>query len=170
MIVRRSFWSLLGLALLVVNLGVRFFIQIILWAIVPLSSYADVTCDFPSRSRGLAFASDNCTFPSGSVEFHTDPILGLDEGRFPSEVGFVNHQSWSGLNLVVEVATCSGKNFQLMFLDDFSGLKVFEYTSLGASRFETCRPSAASNKNGMVFCQAQRALLFSTLCHVNPEN
>jgi len=170
MIVRRSFWSLLGLALLVVNLIVHFFIQIILWAIVPLSSYADVTCDFPFRSMGLAFASDDRAFPSGRVEFHTDPILGLDEGRFPSEVGTVNHQSWSGLNLVIEVATGSGKNFQLMFLDDFSGLKVFEYTSLGASRFETCRPSAASNKNGMVFCQTQRALLFSTLCHVNPEN
>jgi len=170
MLARRSFWSLLGLALLVVNLIVRFFIQIILWAIVPLSSYADVTCDFPFRSTGLVFASDDRAFPFGSVEFHTDPILGLDEGRFPSEVGTVNHQSWSGPSLVIEVATGSGKNFQLMFLDDFSGLKVFGYPSLGASRFETCRLSSASNENGMIFCQAQRALLFSTECRVKREN
>ncbi len=170
MIVRRFFWSLLGLALLVVNLIVLFFIQIILWASVPLSSYADVTCDFPFRSRGLVSASDDRAFPSGRVEFHTDPILGLDEGRFPSEVGTVNHQSWSGLNLVIEVSTDSGKNFQLMFLDDFSDLKVFEYMALGASRFETCRLSPASSENAMVFCQTQRALLFSILCHVNPEN
>ena len=167
---RRSFWSLLGLALLVVNLIIRFFIQIILWAIVPLSSYADVTCDFPFRPTGLAFASDDHAFPSGIVEFYTDPILGLDEERFPSEVGTVNHQSWSGLNLVVEVATGSGKNFQLMFLDDFSGLKVFEYTSLGASRFETCLLSSVTNENRMVFCQAQRALLFSTECRVKRES
>ena len=170
MIVRRSFWSLLGLALLVVNLIVRFFVQIIFWAIVPLSSYADVICDFPFRSTGLAFASNDRAFPTGRVEFHTDPIFGLDEERFPSEVGTVNHQSWSGPNLVIEVATGSGKNFQLMFLDDFSGLKVFEYTSLGASRFETCRLSSASNENGMVFCQAQRALLFSTECYVKRES
>jgi hypothetical protein len=167
---RRSFWSLLGLALLVVNLIVRFFIQIILWVIFPLSSYADITCDFPFRSKGLAFASDDRAFPSGRVEFHTDPILGLDKGRFPPEVGIVNHQSWSGLNLVIEVATGSGKNFQLMFLDDFSNLKVFEYTSLGVSRFETCLLSSASNENGMVFCQAQRALRFSTECRVKRES
>ena len=156
--------------LLVLNLIVRFFIQIVFWVIFPLSSYADITCDFPFRSKGLAFASDDRAFPSGRVEFHTDPILGLDEGRFPSEVGTVYHQSWSGLNLVIEVATGSGKNFQLMFLDDFSNLKVFEYTSLGASRFETCLLSSASNENGMVFCQAQRALRFSTECYVRREN
>jgi hypothetical protein len=154
----------------VVSLIVRFFIQIILWAIVPLSSYADVTCDFPFRSWGLASASDNPAFPAGKVEFHTDPILGLDEGRFPHEVGTVNQQSWSGLNLFIEVTTGSGKNFQLVFLDDFSDLEVFEYTSLGSSRFETCRLNSASNGVGTVFCQSQRILLFSTVCRVKREN
>ena len=134
------------------------------------SAIAAVTCDIPFRSEGMTSVSDDQAFMSGEVNFYADPILGLDVERFPSRLGSVNHQSWDDEDLVVEIVAGSGKNYQFLFLDDFSDLKVFEYTSLGASRFETCRLSSASNENGMVFCQAQRALLFSTACHVTREN
>ena len=134
------------------------------------SAIAAVTCDIPFRSEGMTSVSDDQAFISGEVKFYIDPILGLDVERFPSRLWSVNHQSWDDENLVVEIVAGSGKNYQFVFLDDFSDLKVFEYTSLGASRFETCRLSSASNENGMVFCQAQRALLFSTACHVTREN
>jgi len=140
------------------------------WNVFLSSAIAAVTCDFPFRSEGMTSVSDDQAFTSGEVNFHTDPILGLDLERFPSRLGSVNHQSWDNKDLVVEIIAASGKNYQFVFLDDFSDLKIFEYMALGASPFETCRLSSASNENGMVFCQAQRALLFSTLCHVNPEN
>jgi hypothetical protein len=134
------------------------------------SAIAAVTCDIPFRSEGMTSVSDDQAFISGEVNFYIDPILGLDVERFPSRLGGVNHQSWDDENLVVEIVAGSGNNYQFVFLDDFSDLKVFEYTSLGTSQFETCRLSSASNENGIVFCQAQRALLFSTACHVTHEN
>ena len=140
------------------------------WNVFLSSAIATVTCDFPFRSEGMTSASDDQAFTSREVDFYTDPILGLDVERFPLRLGSINHQSWDDQDLVVEIVAGSGKNYQFVFFDDFSDLKVFEYMALGASRFETCRLSSASDENGMVFCQTKRAFLFSTVCHVNREN